>query len=200
MGTDKIVESFRSSIKGVIKAIFEVIPELIVELPFVILSELPMAIMNGLFKWWRQIWEAVQNFFKPRKAERDRAVARGVAPKGTPGLGLFMEFGERISAMFNPEGTGAFRGPDKKHAGTAHIDRTGAFLLQAGEQVIPNSGTTTQGMERRMGRGGGVNVTINTNVVDQNAIRGLGKLLEKEFSSFGRSTSPLFNSPTGSRG
>ena len=89
---------------------------------------------------------------------------------------------------------------EKMHTGTAHVYRTGAFLLQAGEAVIPNSGTTTQGMAKRMAGGGGMNVTIQTNVVDSNSIRGLGKLLEQEFSSFGRSTSPLFNSPTGAGG
>ena len=198
MGTDKIVENFKASISGVVRAIFQVIPELIVELPFILASELPPALAAGLMSWWEKVWDTIKKFFKPREEQRKRAERAGI-PKKTPFSGAFMDIAERISSVFNPEGTGPFSGR-KMHTGTAHVDRTGAFLLQAGEAVIPNSGTTTQGMAKRMAGGGGMNVTIQTNVVDSNSIRGLGKLLEQEFSSFGRSTSPLFNSPTGAGG
>ena len=216
-GSDKIIKGLKDSIKGVIKALVEVIPALIVELPKLIIDmipalleglvqaipalvqaliiKMPIAIVKSLFQWWKMIWEVVKSFFKPGKAARQRAEDAGVSEK-VPFRGMM------ANSPFFALIDGKAPGPSgsKKHAGTSHIDRTGAFLLQAGEAVIPNSGTTTQGMARRMGGGGGVNVTIQTNVVDQNSIRGLGKLLEQEFSSFGRSTSPLFNSPTGSRG
>ena len=216
-GSDKIIKGLKDSIKGVIKALVEVIPALIVELPKLIIDmipalleglvqaipalvqaliiKMPIAIVKSLFQWWKMIWEVVKSFFKPGKAARQRAEDAGV-PDKVPFRGMM------ANSPFFALIDGKAPGPSgsKKHAGTSHIDRTGAFLLQAGEAVIPNSGTTTQGMARRMGGGGGVNVTIQTNVVDQNSIRGLGKLLEQEFSSFGRSTSPLFNSPTGSRG
>ena len=221
MGADKILGGIKSSIKGIIKALVQVIPDLIVELPGLIVDmlpvileglfkaipklvealiiKLPIAIVKSLFQWWRTIWKTILNAIFPKREERKKTreefqerLREGGTSEALIRLATF------LSTRKGKER--ALERMDKMHTGTAHIDRTGAFLLQAGEQVIPNSGTTTQGMERRMGRGGGVNVTINTNVVDQNAIRGLGKLLEKEFSSFGRSTSPLFNSPTGSRG
>ena len=210
-GSKAIVDGLKGAIQGVIKALVQVIPDLIVELPTLLIDmipalieglikaipslvealviRLPIAIVKGVGMWFRDAWKTITAFFRSdffKKGEEGRK-ARGKA------VGKIFEMtipGQIVKALRK----------NKKHAGTAHVDRTGMFLLQQGEQVVPSSGTTTQGMARRMGGGGGTNVTINTNVVDQNSIRGLGKLLEQEFSSFGRSTSPLFNSPTGSRG
>jgi hypothetical protein len=195
-GSKAIVDGLKDSIKGVVKAVFEVVPQLIVELPFVLIETLPKILFEALRQFVQSIAEALfpkreerQKREEERKRLRERFGNVGGAVMASDGdplqaAGLF------IRNLFTK----------KKHAGTAHIDRTGAFLLQAGEMVVPNSGTTTQGMARRMGGGGGMNVTINTNVVDSNSIRGLGRLLEAEFGSLGRSTSLLFNSPTGSRG
>ena len=206
-GADQIVKALKGAIQGLIVGLVEVLPQLIVDIPRAIIDAvpdliegiflaipalveailigLPTAIFEGLARWFKIAWETIKNWLGGdlfKKGERGREARAKALLK--------------VSEIFNP---GALF-KKKKHAGTAHIDRTGAFLLQAGEAVVPNSGTTTQGMARRMGGGGGMNFTINTAVVDQNSIRGLGKLLEQEFSSFGRSTSPLFNSPTGSRG
>jgi hypothetical protein len=192
MGTDQIVDNLKSSIKGVVKAIFEVVPELIVQLPRVLVETLVMS----LFKAFEKLLEKIRAIFQPRKQQRD--AKREERLRKADRLGL--KGGENMRALQAQFLEAVMPKKMRKlHTGTSHVDRTGAFFLQAGEAIVPNSGTTTQGMERRMG-GGGVNVTINTNVVDRNAIRGLGKLLEQEFSSFGRSTSPLFNSPTGTRG
>ena len=193
MGTDQIVDNLKSSIKGVVKAIFEVVPELIVQLPRVLVETLVMS----LFKAFEKLLEKIRAIFQPRKQQRD--AKREERLRKADRLGL--KGGENMRALGAQFLEAVMPKKMRKlHTGTSHVDRTGAFFLQAGEAIVPNSGTTTQGMERRMGGGGGVNVTINTNVVDRNAIRGLGKLLEQEFSSFGRSTSPLFNSPTGTRG
>lgn len=219
-GADNIVKGFKDSIKGVVVALVEVLPALIVEIPRTLIDSFPMliegfvmaipalaeaifiglpdAFAKGLAKWFRNALLTIEKVFFPdperRRERRERRQRRREAIdkffENATGLDAQKGFFGNLEALF--------RG--KKHSGTAHIDRTGAFLLQAGEAVVPNSGTTTQGMARRMGGGGGMNVTINTNVVDKNAIRGLGKLLEKEFGSMGRSTSPVFNSPTGARG
>tara|TARA_Y100000593_G_scaffold10669_1_gene19122 strand:- start:2664 stop:4754 length:2091 start_codon:yes stop_codon:yes gene_type:complete len=219
-GSKTIIKGLKDSIKGVIKALVQVIPDLIVELPRLLIDmipvvleglfkaipalvealiiKLPIAIVKSLFQWWKSIWQTVRDFLFPRREERK--ARRSEFKQNLQESGV-SKFGQTMAALFtSAEGKEQFNQRFKKHAGTSHVDRTGMFLLQAGEQVVPSSGTTTQGMARRMGGGGGMNVTINTNVVDQNSIRGLGKLLEQEFSSFGRSTSPLFNSPTGSRG
>ena len=212
-GSEKIVKQLKDSINGVIVGLVEVLPDLLVEIPrtlidsFPLLIEgifkaipklveailigLPVAIAKGVGRWFRMAIKTIEAIFFPNKERRKerletRREDRDKFLAGNMGLGEF------VSRFFKPL--------DRKHTGVSHIDRTGAFLLQAGEAVIPNSGTTTQGMDRRMGGRGGMNVTINTNVVDQNSIRSLGKLLEKEFGSMGRSTSPVFNSPTGTTG
>ena len=221
-GSKAIVDGLKDSIKGVIKAVVEVIPSLIVELPTLLIDmipalleglfkaipklveaiiiKLPIAIVKSLFQWWKVIWQTVQDVLFPFRAKREerRAAREKLAEGRDPAAAALIRSGGQTGPLL-AEVFKALLG-NKKHTGTAHIDRTGAFLLQAGEMVVPNSGTTTQGMARRMGGGGGMNVTINTNVVDSNSIRGLGRLLEAEFGSLGRSTSPLFNSPTGSRG
>ena len=212
-GSEKIVKQLKDSINGVIVGLVEVLPDLLVEIPrtlidsFPLLIEgifkaipklveailigLPVAVAKGVGRWFQMAIKTIEAIFFPNKERRKerletRREDRDKFLAGNMGLGEF------VSRFFKPL--------DRKHTGVSHVDRTGAFLLQAGEAVIPNSGTTTQGMDRRMGGRGGMNVTINTNVVDKNAIRGLGKLLEQEFSSFGRSTSPVFNSPTGTTG
>ena len=219
-GAGKITKALKQSIEGLIVGLVDVLPKLIVSIPRAIINAvpdliegiflaipalaeailigLPVAVANGLARWFRIAIATIEAIFFPKKAEREKrqerrarqresGTAQGALFAGGGGLGATLGEFLRLSTR-------------KKHTGVSHIDRTGAFLLQAGEAVIPNSGTTTQGMDRRMGGRGGMNVTINTNVVDKNAIRGLGKLLEQEFSSFGRSTSPVFNSPTGTTG
>lgn len=211
MGSKAIVKGMKDAIRGVITALVEVIPELIVELPRMLMHlvpelieglvmaipeilqaliiELPLAFANGLMKWWRKVWETIKAWFSP-----------GVFEKGEAGREARTKFAVDTSQFLaNLFGPGSFF-KGKKQTGAAHIDRTGLALVHQGEAIIPSNGANSQSVAGRMGRGGGTNVTINTNVVDSNAIRGLGKLLEREFGSFGRSTSPVFNSPTGTSG
>jgi len=210
-GAGKITKALKDSINGLIVGLVEVLPKLIVSIPRAIINavpdliegiflaipelviafmaELPIAIVKGVGRWFKIAWQTIKNWFSTdffKKGEKGKEARQKTA----------LNVAKFVDNVFNM-GAAQRASGIKKHAGTAHVDRTGAFLLQAGEAVVPNSGTTTQGMDRRMGGRGGMNVTINTNVVDKNAIRGLGKLLEQEFHSFGRSTSPLFNSPTG---
>lgn len=219
-GAGKITKALKQSIEGLIVGLVDVLPKLIVSIPRAIINAvpdliegiflaipalaeailigLPVAVAKGLARWFRIAIATIEAVFFPKKAEREKRqeLRERQRESGTAQGALFAGGGKLAPTLaeFLRLST------RKKHAGVSHVDRTGAFLLQAGEAVIPNSGTTTQGMERRMGGRGGMNVTINTNVVDKNAIRGLGKLLEQEFSSFGRSTSPVFNSPTGTTG
>lgn len=219
-GAGKITKQLKQSIQGLIVGLVDVLPKLIVSIPRAIINAvpdliegiflaipalaeaiiigLPVAVAKGLARWFRIAIATIEAVFFPKKAEREKRqeLRERQRESGTAQASLFAGGGKLAPTLaeFLRLST------RKKHTGVSHIDRTGAFLLQAGEAVIPNSGTTTQGMERRMGGRGGMNVTINTNVVDKNAIRGLGKLLEQEFSSFGRSTSPVFNSPTGTTG
>lgn len=218
-GSDKIIKELKAAIKGVITALVEVLPELIVEIPRILIDSIPLliegifkaipklvealiirlpeAIVIGLGKWFKGALKAIIDAVFPgrdkREERREKRQKIGRAIGGP--VGAVVEGGgdpgATVGALLRK-----FFAPNK-HTGTSHIDRTGAYFLQAGEAVIPNSGTTTQGMDRRMGGRGGMNITINTNVVDQNAIRGLGRLLQEEFGEMGRSTSPIFNGPRG---
>jgi hypothetical protein len=69
------------------------------------------------------------------------------------------------------------------------------MLLQQGERVVPNSGAGTQsssGLAAFGLGGGGANVTINTNVVDNDSIDRLGALLDEHYGSYGRNTVGIF--------
>jgi len=78
--------------------------------------------------------------------------------------------------------------------GARFVDRTGTALIHRGEQIVPRGGSTTGTAARTMGGGGGVNVTINTNVVDSDALPALVRQLERVYGTFGRSSSTLFAS------
>jgi len=209
-GAGQITKALKESINGLIVGLVDVLPTLIVSIPRAIINAipdliegiflaipalaeaifigLPKAIFNGIARWFKIAWETIKAWFSSdffKKGERGKKARTDWAVKTT----------ETLSKL-NP--LNWFIG--EKQTGAAHIDRTGLALVHQGEAILPSSGANAQSVAGRMGRGGGTNVTINTNVVDANAIRGLGKLLEREFGSFGRSTSPVFNSPTGTSG
>ena len=209
-GAKPIIKALKESIKGLIVGLVEVLPALIVEIPRILIDAipdliegilsaipallealfigLPTAIFQGLVRWFTIAWETIKGAF-----------GGGLFKKGEEGrekrTKLLLNVAKTLADAF---GGGLFKG--SKQTGAAHIDKTGLALVHAGEAILPSNGANAQSVAGRMGRGGGVNVHISTNVVDTNAIRGLGKLLEREFGSFGRSTSPVFSSPTGTSG
>lgn len=202
-GADTIKAALKEAIEFLIVALVDVLPDLIGVVPVMIIEKLPEileAVVVGIGKMLFSLFVTLPQKMAEALAEvlktplQDLGKAMGISKKDERG-GPSGNISRDLLSLFSLIGQAG-----KKHAGTAHIDRTGMFLLQQGEQVVPNSGTTTQNMARRMGLGGGVNVNISTNVVDQNAIRGLGRLMEREFGSMGRSVSPIFNSPTGVTG
>ena len=74
-----------------------------------------------------------------------------------------------------------------------YVDRTGLALVHAGERVTPAHGAATHTTRAAMGGGGGgVNLTVNTNVVDPNSIPALVREIERVFGQNGRGSSPLF--------
>lgn len=74
-------------------------------------------------------------------------------------------------------------------------ENAGLALLHKNEFVVPESGQAPQSVKRAMGgMGGSVNLVINAQVVEQNAVDELVRQIERRFSTFGQSTSPLFGS------
>ena len=72
-------------------------------------------------------------------------------------------------------------------------NRRGLAMLHEGEFVVPQSGRQSQAVMRQMGQSGGVNIVINADVVERNAIDELVRRIERRFDLFGTSTSPLFS-------
>ncbi len=71
----------------------------------------------------------------------------------------------------------------------------GLALLHKNEFVVPESGQAPQSVKRAMGgMGGSVNIVVNAQVVEQNAVDELVRQIERRFRTFGQSTSPLFGS------
>ena len=70
----------------------------------------------------------------------------------------------------------------------------GLAMLHRNEFVVPETGQAPQGVQRTMMNMGQGNITININsaVVERNAIDELVRQIERRFSTFGSSTSPLF--------
>ena len=69
----------------------------------------------------------------------------------------------------------------------------GLAMLHRGEFVVPETGQMPQAVQRNMaGQTGGVVLNINAAVVEQNAVDELVRMIERRFTTFGQSTSPLF--------
>lgn len=69
----------------------------------------------------------------------------------------------------------------------------GLAMLHRGEFVVPETGQMPQAVQRTMGgQNGGIVLNINAAVVEQNAVEELVRMIERRFSTFGQSTSPLF--------
>ena len=71
----------------------------------------------------------------------------------------------------------------------------GLAMLHRGEFVVPESGQMPQAVQRNMNnQNPSVNLVINAAVVEQNAVDELVRMIERRFTTFGQSQSPLFGS------
>lgn len=115
------------------------------------------------------------------------------------GITAFVDAFERLDSRVRPNG-GVFAGGGAfipqaqggmRFTGSA---RSGLALLHQNEFVVPASGQRPQTVDRQMSSmGGGVNIVINSPVVEQNAVDALVRRIEERFNSnFGLSSSNLF--------
>lgn len=175
-GFKVLIEQLPGLISMLPDLLAEVIPDLIIALvenmpamAKAFMIDLPIALSEAFGKAFARIWDAIKDFFNK--------------------LFGFDEFSDKTKDTFHALTLGLFEG--KQTGGM--IDRTGLFMLHQNERVIPSSGAAPQGARGMMaGGGGGVNITINTNVVDPNSIDQLGRMLQRHFGSMGRSTLPIF--------
>ena len=165
--------------------------------------QLGVEIIKGLIKLPRMIFEAIADlfapiveFFRDRKSKREerqegrlerRAERRSNRPllsalfdlaTAGPAMGSFMS-GGIMQAQSGMRFTGG---------------KSGLALLHQGETVIPASGRAGQSEQRFMNgsSGGGINIVINSAVVENRAIDELVRKLENRFGNFGVGKSSLF--------
>ena len=156
-------------------AIIESLPELIEQLIPLLIFELPKAIFIMLVKLipklvkliFVKIPEALFNGFKRGFQSIWRVVSKFFADLFS--FGIFQ--------------TGGL------------VPKTQMALVHQGERIIPSDGagsqTATRGLQAFTGNQG-PSVTINTSVVDPDSISALGRMLDRELGSMGRTTNPLF--------
>lgn len=205
MGADRLEEMLSSFIENIITALVEVLPEIIVSIPEMLIDmlpdvlvgvlqaiprlivstfvKLPIAIAKGTGKALAELWILVKEWFaKQFDKISPKGIAKGIA-------GGFKSMAKSIGGVLGFQ-TGGF------------VRNTGLHMLHAGERVIPTSGASTQAvMAGAENIGSGQAVTINTSVVDPNAIDGLARMLQRELGGFGGGRDlGIFNTPAASAG
>ena len=169
----------------------KILPEM-----FVVLAD---AIVFGIAKALAEQINQVLQFFKSiftREGRRERIEQRFA--EGRSGAQRVDELLRRIGVF----GDIAFEGmraggriPSARSGLNFTGQNAGLALLHKNEFVVPESGQAPQSVKRAMGgMGGSVNIVINAQVVEQNAVDELVRQIERRFRTFGQSTSPLFGS------
>lgn len=205
MGAEKFREDLKEFINNVITGLVEVLPEIIGEVPLAVIDALPelitgalqalpkilarqfitlpISIAKGAGLALREIWETMKKWLS-------NALEK-ISPKGiVKGIGSGIKsLGKTIGGVLGFQSGGFVR-------------NTGLALVHAGERIIPTSGASTQAvMAGAENIGSGQAVTINTSVVDPNAIDGLARMLQRELGSFGGGRDlSIFNTPAASAG
>ena len=176
-----ISEVLPDLISGLISSLLEALPEIMValtgallETAWFLITEFPVIMLESILKGFRNIWttirEWIQGFFNRTDEEKSEARAR------------FMNF-----IIGDPTTTA-----ESYAKGSSYVSRSGRAVVHRGEEIIPNNGRGRQRADMG-GAGQAVNLTINTNVVDSDAIPSLVRQIEQHFGAFGRGSSPLFS-------
>tara|TARA_R100000664_G_C2759822_1_gene150039 strand:+ start:4803 stop:7046 length:2244 start_codon:yes stop_codon:yes gene_type:complete len=173
------VRAFALGLKMLPGILLEVLPNILMtfakEIVLAVLS-LPGLIFKALKGLLIAIKEAIWLDREGRK-ERRRRIASTT--------------GEAIVAPFMASG-GRFLGSAAKGMFTGN--REGLAYLHRNEFVVPQSGGMPQSVSRAFeGSRSPVNITINSDIIERNAVDELVRRIERQFRLFGTSTSPLFN-------
>ena len=116
---------------------------------------------------------------------------------------FFNNFGDYFSNIFSREGRRENRQrilgfESGGRFSSSGIQFTGAdqglAMLHRGEYIVPESNRRSQAVDRTMNAagGGGVNIVINAEIVEQSAIDELVRKIEQRFQGFGGGRSTLF--------
>jgi hypothetical protein len=173
------VEAVKNGLAFLPEIFLQVVPQLAIGLL--------EAFVDGFQLFFRNLRQVFEDFFsfrdrspeqrQNRKEARQRAIADFFDPDKTAS---FMSGG-----TFLPKAAGGIR-----YTG----NEQGLAMLHRGEYVVPASGQRNQNADRQLASAGsGVNVVINSAIVDRNAIDSLVREMEIRFNNkFGVSSSNLF--------
>lgn len=194
---DNFVKAFSKGLEMLPRVLIQVLPKFVVQLTVGILKgilKLPFLIADAIGELFVRAWTAVKEFFKSiftkegreqrrqEKRARKRRGEKGPIGEFFDNLGESSEFymsGGIMQAQSGIRFTGAKRG---------------FAMLHEGESVIPASGRTGQAEQRsfNQAKGNGINIVINSAVVENRAIDELVRKLEHRFGTFGVGKSSLF--------
>jgi len=179
-----LIEAMPQLIAGMVEATPKMMKAVAIDLPIAFMraivdadwSRMAQSIGESFKAWWESIKTWISDLF-----------SFGLSNRNDDNL-EWWRLRAKWQARNEDDEVGSFA------VGARFVDRTGTALIHRGEQIVPRGGSTTGTAARTMGGGGGVNVTINTNVVDSDALPALVRQLERVYGTFGRSSSTLFAS------
>lgn len=193
----EIEKQFRQFFRNIVRALTRVIPRLLATLPEILarnvpfliegiikalprivqafIIKLPIAFVRGLRRWFVGALKRIREVFSPGRIFRPET-EKGRRRLAVATLGL-SEAVRGIKKLFK----------GSRQTGGFTTGGTGFYMLHAGERVVPSTGATTGTMEAASNITAGQTINIHTNVVDPNAIDQLGRQLDRQFGSRGRS-------------
>lgn len=213
---DSFMVNFEKGIDLLPKLIMNVLPEFIaqiakvlfidltkliaIDLPIAILASIPILIVEivqevilliaDIYKGIVRTVEGITNFIDRLKTDGIRGIIDAFKEAFKELMTdmkdwVIEAFAMRSGGRFIPQAAGGIRftGADQ-----------GLALLHRGETVVPESNVTSQAVNRRMNSsmGGGLNIIINADIIEGNAVDALVRKIEERFGEFGASTSTLF--------
>jgi len=197
----ELIKAIPKLISGIVKAVPLIAKAMFIDLPKQLIQTFGrwlVKAIGGFFRFFiddmpSAIWKGVKRWFKGAiKAFKD--MISDLNPFKKKG-GIFTpetKKGRRRLAVATLGISEVVRGAKglvkgSKQTGGFTTGGTGLYMLHAGERVIPATGASTSAMEAAAGNiGSGQAITINTNVVDPNALESLGRLLDRQFGEKGR--------------
>ncbi len=172
-------------------ALIRAIPEIVIA----VINEIGF-LLADLINGFRTALDQFSAFLQSVLTREGRRDARADALEGLKDFfrsefGGVQAFGEALRGF---AGGGAFIPQAQGGMRFTGSSRSGLAMLHQNEFVVPASGQRPQTVDRQMSSmGGGVNIVINSPVVEQNAVDALVRRIEERFNSnFGLSSSNLF--------
>lgn len=194
---DNFVKAFSKGLEMLPRILIQVLPRFVVQLTVGILKgilKLPFLIADAIGELFVRAWTAVKEFFKSiftkEGREQRRQEKRERRRRGEKGpIGEFFQNLSDTSAFYMSGGI------YRAQSGIRFTgSKRGLAMLHEGESVIPASGRTGQAEQRSFNQvgGSGINIVINSAVVENRAIDELVRKLENRFGTFGVGKSTLF--------